>query len=95
MTGWPERVRTMQANWIGRSQGVRFAFRTTSGATTAHHRRRAHVRVHDPRRHDHGVTFCAVAAEHPLATHAAKSNPALAAFVDECKRGSVMEADSR
>jgi leucyl-tRNA synthetase len=40
-----------------------------------------------------GVTFCAVAAEHPLATHAAKNNPKLAAFIDECKRGSVMEAD--
>ena len=40
-----------------------------------------------------GVTFCAVAAEHPLATHAARNNPALAAFIDECKRGSVMEAD--
>ena len=40
-----------------------------------------------------GVTFCAVAPEHPLATHAAQSNPALAAFIDECRRGSVMEAD--
>jgi leucyl-tRNA synthetase len=40
-----------------------------------------------------GVTFCAVAAEHPLALHAAKANPALAAFIDECRRGSVMEAD--
>jgi leucyl-tRNA synthetase len=40
-----------------------------------------------------GVTFCAVAAEHPLATHAAKRNPQLAAFIDECKHGSVMEAD--
>ena len=40
-----------------------------------------------------GVTFCAVAAEHPLAAHAAKGNPKLAAFVEECKRGSVMEAD--
>jgi leucyl-tRNA synthetase len=40
-----------------------------------------------------GVTFCAVAAEHPLATQAARNNPALAAFIDECKRGSVMEAD--
>jgi leucyl-tRNA synthetase len=40
-----------------------------------------------------GVTFCAVAAEHPLATHAARTNPRLAAFIDECRRGSVMEAD--
>jgi leucyl-tRNA synthetase len=40
-----------------------------------------------------GVTFCAVAAEHPLATRAARDNPALAAFIEECKHGSVMEAD--
>jgi leucyl-tRNA synthetase len=85
---WPERVRLMQANWIGKSFGVRFAFPyqldgkdeklwvfTTRVDTIM------------------GVTFCAVAAEHPLATHAAKRNPALAAFVDECKRGTVMEAD--
>ncbi|MBS1246109.1 MAG: leucyl-tRNA synthetase [Proteobacteria bacterium] len=85
---WPERVRLMQANWIGRSVGVRFAFPYTLDGqdeklwvfTT-----RADTIM--------GVTFCAVAAEHPLATHAAKNNPALAAFIDECKRGSVMEAD--
>ncbi len=88
LDGWPERVRTMQANWIGKSTGVRFAFPyeldgkkellwvfTTRADTIM------------------GVTFCAVAAEHPLATHAAKNNPKLAAFIDECKRGSVMEAD--
>src|SRR5690606_28274509 len=40
-----------------------------------------------------GVTFCAVAAEHPLATLAADSNPALSAFIEKCKQGSVMEAD--
>jgi leucyl-tRNA synthetase len=85
---WPERVRTMQANWIGKSYGVRFAFPyildgkaeklwvfTTRADTTM------------------GVTFVAVAAEHPLAAHAARTNPKLAAFIDECKRGSVMEAD--
>jgi leucyl-tRNA synthetase len=85
---WPERVRLMQANWIGKSTGVRFAFPykldgkderlwvfTTRADTIM------------------GVTFCAVAAEHPLATYAAKNNPKLAVFIDECKRGSVMEAD--
>ncbi|MFL6646444.1 MAG: leucine--tRNA ligase, partial [Sulfurifustaceae bacterium] len=85
---WPERVRSMQANWIGRSVGVRFAFPyrlegrdeklwvfTTRADTIM------------------GVTFCAVAAEHPLATYAARNNPALAAFIEECKRGTVMEAD--
>jgi len=85
---WPERVKTMQANWIGKSFGVRVAFPyvldgepeklwvfTTRADTIM------------------GTTFCAVAAEHPLATEAAKRDPALAAFVDECKRGSVMEVD--
>jgi leucyl-tRNA synthetase len=88
LPGWPERVKTMQANWIGKSTGVRFAFPyeldgkaeklwvfTTRADTIM------------------GVTFCAVAAEHPLATHAAKTHPQLAAFIDECKHGSVMEAD--
>jgi len=94
MTGWPERVRVMQANWIGRSEGVRFAF--------AHDiRDAAGVRIGDGKlwvfttRADTimGATFCAVAAEHPLATHAAQANPQLAAFIDECKRGSVIESD--
>jgi len=88
LSGWPERVKTMQANWIGKSVGVRFAFPyqldgkdeqlwvfTTRADTIM------------------GVTFCAVAAEHPLATRAAQNNPALAAFIAECKQGSVAEAD--
>lgn len=92
--GWPERVKIMQQNWIGKSVGVRFAF--------------PHAIVGDDGKLIHdgklyvfttradtimGVTFCAVAAEHPLATHAATTNPALAAFIEECKHGSVMEAD--
>jgi len=88
LPGWPERVKTMQANWIGKSHGVRFAFPyeldgkkdllwvfTTRADTIM------------------GVTFCAVAAEHPLATRAARDNAKLAAFIEECKHGSVMEAD--
>ena len=88
LPGWPERVKTMQANWIGKSVGVRFAFPyqldgkdeqlwvfTTRADTIM------------------GVTFCAVAAEHPLATRAAQDNPELAAFIAECKQGSVAEAD--
>ena len=88
LPGWPERVKTMQANWIGRSVGVRFAFPyqldgkdeqlwvfTTRADTIM------------------GVTFCAVAAEHPLATRAAQDKPELAAFINECKQGSVAEAD--
>ncbi|MDH5286239.1 MAG: leucine--tRNA ligase [Betaproteobacteria bacterium] len=98
MDGWPERVRTMQANWIGRSEGVRFAFthdiRGTDGETSGRPIGDGRMYVFTTRADTiMGVTFCAVAAEHPLALHAAKSNPALAAFVDECRRGSVMEAD--
>ncbi|HEY0939365.1 MAG TPA: leucine--tRNA ligase [Steroidobacter sp.] len=88
MPGWPERVRAMQANWIGRSEGVRLSFpyelqgeqRLLSVFTT-----RADTLM--------GVTFAAVAAEHPLATYAAQSNPQLAAFIEECKRGTAQEAE--
>jgi leucyl-tRNA synthetase len=93
LPGWPERVKTMQANWIGKSTGVRFAF--------THDIRDNGQLIDDGKlwvfttRADTimGVTFCAVAAEHPLATLAAKSNPELAAFIEKCKQGSVMEAD--
>ena len=85
---WPERVRTMQANWIGKSIGVRFAFPYRLDG------RDEKLWVFTTRADTiMGITFCAVAVEHPLATHAAKNNPALAAFIDECKRGTVMEAD--
>jgi leucyl-tRNA synthetase len=88
LPGWPERVRTMQANWIGKSEGVRIGFpytlngekRTLNVFTT-----RADTLM--------GATFCVVAAEHPLATHAAQTNPGLAAFIEECKRGTHMEAE--
>lgn len=88
MQGWPERVRTMQANWIGRSEGVRLAF-PYELAGEKHQLRVFTTRVDTLM----GVTFCAVAAEHPLATHAAKFTPGLAAFIDECRRGSSIEAD--
>jgi leucyl-tRNA synthetase len=88
LPGWPERVKTMQANWIGKSYGVRFAFPYTLDG------KQAKLWVFTTRADTiMGVTFCAVAAEHPLAAHAAKNNPKLAAFIDECKRGSVIEAD--
>ena len=94
MTGWPERVRTMQANWIGRSEGVRFAFphdiRDASSKLIGDGKLWVFTTRADTIM---GATFCAVAAEHPLATHAAASNPQLAAFIAECKRGSVIEAD--
>ena len=88
LPGWPERVKTMQANWIGRSFGVRVAFPYDLNGEPGKlwvFTTRADTIM--------GVTFCAVAAEHPLAAEAAKRDPALAAFVDECKRGSVMEAE--
>jgi leucyl-tRNA synthetase len=88
LPGWPERVKTMQANWIGKSTGVRFAFPYELDG------KKDKLWVFTTRADTiMGVTFCAVAAEHPLATHAAKNKPALAAFIDECKHGSVMEAD--
>ena len=94
MPGWPARVKTMQANWIGKSVGVRFAFphdiRDDDGAPIGDGRMYVFTTRADTIM---GVTFCAVAAEHALAAHAAKSNPALAAFIDECRRGSVIEAD--
>jgi leucyl-tRNA synthetase len=94
MPGWPERVKTMQANWIGKSVGVRFAFthdiRDDGGALIGDGRMYVFTTRPDTIM---GVTFCAVAAEHPLALHAAKTNPALADFLDECRRGSVIEAD--
>ena len=88
LPGWPERVKTMQANWIGKSTGVRFAFPYTLDG------RDEKLWVYTTRADTiMGVTFVTVAAEHPLATRAARDNPALAAFIEECKRGSVMEAD--
>jgi len=94
LPGWPERVKTMQANWIGKSIGVRFAFthdiRDAAGAAINDGKLWVFTTRADTIM---GVTFCAVAAEHPLATYAAENNPALAAFIDKCKHGSVMEAD--
>jgi len=88
LPGWPERVKAMQANWIGKSYGVRFAFPYTLDGKAERlwvFTTRADTIM--------GVTFVAVAAEHPLAARAAKNNPQVAAFIDECKRTSVMEAD--
>jgi leucyl-tRNA synthetase len=88
LPGWPERVKTMQANWIGKSHGVNIGFPYELGGE------KKLLRVFTTRADTlMGATFCAVAAEHPLAAHAAKSDSKLAAFVEECKRGSVMEAD--
>jgi len=99
LDGWPDRVRTMQSNWIGRSIGVRFAFPHEITQTTADGACGALVGdgklyVFTTRADTiMGVTFVAVAPEHPLATLAAARDPAIAAFIEEARHGSVMEAD--
>ncbi len=94
LPGWPERVRLMQENWIGKSSGVRFAFthdiRGADGAPIQDGRMYVFTTRADTIM---GVTFCAVAPEHPLAAHAAASNPEIAAFIAECKAGGVTEAE--
>ena len=93
LPGWPERVKLMQENWIGKSEGVRFAFtHSISGADG--------TLIQDGRlwvfttRADTimGVTFCAVAPEHALAAHAALTDPQVAAFIQECRSGGTTEA---
>jgi len=87
---WPEQVKTMQRNWIGKSFGceVHFPYDVSSIGTEGV------LKVYTTRPDTlMGATYVAVAAEHPLATLAAASNPALAEFIAECKRGGVAEAD--
>jgi leucyl-tRNA synthetase len=92
--GWPERVKTMQQNWIGKSRGVRFAFKHEIADAHGNFVQDGQLYVFTTRADTiMGVTFCAVAAEHPLATLAAANNPELAAFIEKCKTGSVIEAD--
>jgi leucyl-tRNA synthetase len=94
LAGWPERVRLMQEHWIGKSEGVRFAFthdiRDADGALIGDGRMYVFTTRADTIM---GVTFCAVAPEHPLAEHAARGNAELAAFVEECKKGGTTEAE--
>ncbi|MFA9273300.1 MAG: leucine--tRNA ligase [Candidatus Aquirickettsiella gammari] len=94
LDGWPDQVRTMQRNWIGKSEGVRFAFsheiKDESGAVVQDGKMYVFTTRPDTIM---GVTFCAVAAEHPLATVAAKNNAKLAAFIEECKAGGTTEAE--
>ncbi len=85
---WPSQVKTMQKNWIGKSYGVRFAFPYELDG------KEERLWVYTTRADTiMGVTFVAVAAEHPLALRAAQGNPELAAFIEECKQGGVAEAD--
>ncbi|HEY1396999.1 leucine--tRNA ligase [Roseateles sp.] len=94
LSGWPERVRLMQENWIGKSEGVRFAFPHAIAGEDGQPIQGGLLYVFTTRADTiMGVTFCAVAPEHPLAAHAAKSNPALAAFIEECQQGGTTEAE--
>ncbi|TFY98090.1 leucine--tRNA ligase [Ramlibacter rhizophilus] len=94
LPGWPERVKLMQENWIGKSEGLRFAFphdiRDADGKLIGDGRLYVFTTRADTIM---GVTFCAVAPEHPLATHAAQGNPALAEFIESCKKGGTTEAE--
>ena len=88
LDGWPERVRLMQANWIGKSVGVNFGFPYTLAGE------KHSLRVFTTRADTiMGVTFCAIAPEHPLAEHCARDNPKLADFIAECRQGGVSEAE--
>ncbi len=94
LEGWPERVRLMQEHWIGKSEGVRFAFPHQIRGADGQLIQGGRLYVFTTRADTiQGVTFCAVAPEHPLATHAAAGNPALAAFIEECKKGGTTEAE--
>ncbi|MGH8415281.1 MAG: leucine--tRNA ligase, partial [Gammaproteobacteria bacterium] len=84
LPGWPERVKTMQANWIGKSEGVEIGFPHDGGALKVF-TTRADTLL--------GATYVAVAAEHPLAEKAAARDPKVAAFIEDCKKGGVTEAE--
>jgi leucyl-tRNA synthetase len=86
--GWPERVKIMQQNWIGKSYGVNFGFPYEIDGV------KKLLRVFTTRADTiMGVTFCAIAAEHPLAARLVQDKPELQAFIDECRHGGVAEAD--
>lgn len=85
LEGWPEQVRTMQRNWIGRSYGVELQFDVEGESPLTVYTTRADTLM--------GVTYVAVAAEHPLAKKAAENNAELASFIESCKTTSVAEAD--
>lgn len=85
LDGWPEAVRTMQRNWIGRSEGLEFSFEVPGAEPLAVYTTRPDTIM--------GVTFVSVAAEHPLALDAAKNNSTLADFIEECRQVKTSEAD--
>ena len=92
--GWPESVKQMQRNWIGRSEGIEFVMPYDAETARRMNDGKKGLKVFTTRADTiMGITFAAVAAEHPLAAEASKGNPALAAFVEECKKGAVAEAE--
>jgi leucyl-tRNA synthetase len=94
LNGWPDKVRLMQENWIGKSEGVRFAFTHDIQGVDGKLIQDGRMYMFTTRADTiMGVTFCAVAPEHPLALHAASTNPQLAAFLEECKEGGTTEAE--
>jgi len=86
LDGWPEQVRTMQRNWIGRSEGVYMDF----GIQGSDEKLGIYTTRPDTVM---GVTYMAVAAEHPLARRVAEGNPKLAVFIEECRQGGISEAE--
>ncbi|MGV6826600.1 MAG: leucine--tRNA ligase [bacterium] len=86
LPGWPDKVVTQQRNWIGRSEGVQMQF----GIENSDENLEIYTTRPDTLM---GVTYVAVAAEHPLALSAAKNNSELAAFIEQCKQGGVSEAE--
>ncbi len=94
LPGWPERVKLMQENWIGKSTGVRFAFPHEISGAEGQLIQDGKMYVFTTRPDTiMGVTFCAVAPEHPLAAHAALTQPALATFIETCQKGGTTEAE--
>src|SRR5690242_12816347 len=92
--GWPEQVKQMQRNWIGRSYGVEFVLPYAPETAARMKDGKQGIKVFTTRADTiMGITFAAVAAEHPVATEAAKGNRELGAFIEECKRGGVQEAE--
>lgn len=85
LDGWPEMVKTMQRNWIGRSEGVELKFEVKGQQDLEVYTTRPDTLM--------GVTYVGIAAGHPLATLAAENNPELAAFIEECKNTKVAEAE--
>ncbi len=90
LPGWPEQVKTMQRNWIGKSRGMEVAFPYDVASIGEEGTLKVFTTRPDTLM---GATYVAVAAEHPLATLAARQDASLRDFIDECKRGGVAEAD--